>query len=121
MERESSPAYSVLRASAKRLLAFIGTVEDQSGSPVVTIWHDEFEAIIGSRRVYLPGLHELHALGFIEARRLPKRHLVARSESWRRIKTKAEARGVSAAARARGGAPLQQLGKPAVLLEQPTP
>jgi hypothetical protein len=54
----------------------------------VTIWHDRLEAVIGSRRVYLPGLHELHALGFIEARRLP---IVARSEGWRRIKSKAEA------------------------------
>ena len=83
MQRESSPAYLVLRASARRLLAFIGTVEGQSGGPVVTIWNDQFEAVVGSRRVYLPGLHELSALGLIEARRLPKRHLIGRSDSWR--------------------------------------
>jgi hypothetical protein len=119
MQREKSPAYCVLRASAKRLLAFVGTVEDQSGGPVVTLWNDQLEAVIGSRRVFVPGLHELHALGLVVVKRLPKRHLVARSEDWRRIKTKAEARAISIAARARGGAPLQQPGKPAVP-EQPT-
>ena len=106
-DREHSPAYSVLRASARRLLAFIGTVEGQSGGPVVTIWNDQFEAVVGSRRVYLPGLHELSALGLIDLVRLHKRHLVGRSERWREVKTRAQARAISAAAREQGGATVQ--------------
>ena len=48
---------SALRSSAK-------------AAPPVTIWNDQLEAVVGSRRVYLPGLHELHALGLIELVRL---------------------------------------------------
>ena len=51
---QQSPAYLVLRASAKRVLAFMGTEIERNG-PIVTIYNDQLEALIGSRRLYLPG------------------------------------------------------------------
>ena len=107
MDRESSPAFAVLRASSKRLLLFIeGEIARQGGGPV-TLRMDELQ-VVGSRNVVLPGLSELHGLGLIDWRRsryskrhliAPKRHLIALSDRWRAIETPKHARIVSAVAR----------------------
>ena len=101
----TSPAYLVLRPSARRLLAFIGTEIERQGGGTVTIYNDQLE-VVGSRRVYLPGLHELSALGLIELVRLPKRHLIGQSDRWREITTRQQARAISAAAREQRKPPL---------------
>ena len=100
MDRESSPAFAVLRASSKRLLLFIeGEIARQGGGPV-TLRMDELQ-VVGSRNVVLPGLSELHGLGLIDWRRsrYSKRHLIALSDRWRAIETPKHARIVSAVAR----------------------
>ena len=44
-----------------------------------------FDALTKASNV--PGLDELHALGLIEVKRTPKRHVCAISERWRDIRT----------------------------------
>ena len=55
---------------------------EREGGGAVTIHNDQFAAV-GSRRVYLPGLIELHELGLVEVKRLQKRHLLALSDRCR--------------------------------------
>lgn len=82
----------MLRASSRRLLLFIeGEIARQGGNPV-TIYADQF-AVVGSIRVVLPGLSELHALGLLDVERLQKRYVCARSERWRDITTPNQAIG----------------------------
>jgi hypothetical protein len=65
MDRSNSPAFLALRPSVRRLLAFVELqVEHHCGE--VTLYDDQFHAVIGSTRIYISGLRELHALGFIE-------------------------------------------------------
>jgi hypothetical protein len=69
-DRTQSTAYGALRASSRRLLLFIEHEIARSGGGSVTLYADQF-AVVGSIKVVLPGLSELHALGLIEvARRL---------------------------------------------------
>ena len=69
-ERTKSHAHAVLRRSSKRLLLFIEGEIARSVGGSVTLYNDQF-AVVGSIKVVLPGLSELHALGLIEvARRL---------------------------------------------------
>ena len=50
MDRESSPAFAVLRASSKRLLLFIeGEIARQGGGPV-TLRMDEFQVVAHAMR-----------------------------------------------------------------------
>jgi hypothetical protein len=79
-----SAAYGALRNSIRRLLKFIAVEVESQGGGVITIYNDQLE-IVGSRRVYLPGLNELAFLGFIEIARLPKRNLISLSDRWRAV------------------------------------
>src|SRR4029434_4234749 len=59
MQREESPAFSILRASTKRLLRYALSEIARNGGGRVVIHNDQLE-MIGSRRIYLTGLFELH-------------------------------------------------------------
>ena len=78
----------------------------QGGGGRVEIFNDLLE-MIGSRRVYLPGLAELWDLGLLEVERFPKRHMVSLSDRWRAIETPSQATTVSARARVRPMPPTQ--------------
>jgi hypothetical protein len=82
-ERTQSPADQVLRASSKRLLMFIEQEIAHSCGGSVTLYNDQF-AVVGSVKVVLPGLSELHALGLIDVTRFPKRHVCANRDVDRR-------------------------------------
>ena len=62
----------------------------------VALYANQFDV---SRRVYLPSLSELHALGLIEWIRFPKRRQIRLSFRWRMIETAKEAMIISAVAR----------------------
>jgi hypothetical protein len=98
-ERTQSPAYGALRASSRRLLLFIEGEIARAGGGSVTIYADQF-AVVGSIRVVLPGLSELHALGLIDVERSQKRH-VAVSERWRDVATKFRSVAMTRCIRAR--------------------
>ena len=111
MTRENSPAYEALRASSRRLLLFIEQEIARGGGGAVTIYADQF-AVVGSIRVIVPGLAELHALGLIDVERFPKRHVCAMSERWRDIVARHEAFDISDAVRTK---------RPLPVLTQPQP
>ena len=71
----------------------------------VTPYNDQF-AVVGSVKVVLPGLSELHALGLIDVTRFPKRHVCAMSERWRDIRTMRDAKIVSVVGRVQRMPPL---------------
>ena len=75
---KACPAYEVLRSSAKRLLMFLEAEMARNGGQQVKVWNDTL-VMIGSRRVTLPGLAELQALGWIELSRHPKYILVRKA------------------------------------------
>ena len=111
-ELMQSPAYSVLRASSRRLLRFIEyEIARNVGRPVM-LYNDQF-AVVGSVRVIPPGLSELHALGLIEVTRYPKRHMCALSERWRDIASKQDANIISARARTQRMPPMMVPSQPA--------
>lgn len=93
-ERMQSPAYEALRASSRRLLLFIEGEIARQGGGRVTIYADQF-AVVGSIRVVLPGLSELHALGLIDVQRFQKRHVCALSERWRDVVSRHDAVDIS--------------------------
>jgi hypothetical protein len=97
-ERTQSPAYEALRASSRRLLLFIEGEIARAGGGTVTIYADQF-AVVGSIRVVLPGLSELHALGLIDVERFQKRHVCAMSERWRGVASRRDAVAISETAR----------------------
>jgi hypothetical protein len=81
------------------LLLFIeGEIARQGGGGSTTLHADQL-AVVGSVRVVLPGLSELHGLGLIDWRRYPKRHVIALSDRWHDIETPRQAMTVSATAR----------------------
>jgi hypothetical protein len=84
-DRTQSHAYGALRAS-RRLLMFIEQEIERSGSDTVLLYFDQL-AVVGSRRVVLPGLSELHGLGLIDWQRYPKKHRISLSGPWRDIRT----------------------------------
>ena len=71
----------------------------RSGCGRAMLYNDQFAAV-GSIKVVLPGLSELHALGLIEVTRFPKQHICSMSERWRNIHTMRDAKIVSVVARA---------------------
>ena len=73
MQREESPAYKILRPSARRLLKYVLSEIARNGGGRVVIHNDHLE-MIGSRRIYLTGLYELHTVGLLEVERFPKCH-----------------------------------------------
>ena len=73
-ERDLSPAYAALRASARRVLRLIESEIARQGGDVATIYTDQLE-VCGSRRVHVPAMSELHALGLAEIVRFPKRYV----------------------------------------------
>lgn len=119
--RLRSSAYLVLRPSARRLLAFIGTEIERRGGGTITVYNDQFAVVGSSRRVYLPGLHELSELGLIELVRLPKRSLIGWSDRWRAIKSRRQARAISAAAREQGKPQMQTTPRQSQSSEQVAP
>jgi hypothetical protein len=96
--KTQSHAFAVLRASSKRLLTFIETEIARNGGGPVTLYADQF-AVVGSVKVVVPGLSELHGLGLIDWQRHPKRHVISLSARWRMIETAKQAMIVSATAR----------------------
>jgi hypothetical protein len=104
-DREHSPAYEVLRASSRRLLLFIEGEIARGGGGAVSIFSDQF-AVVGSIRVVVPGLAELHALGLLDVKRHAKRHVCALSERWRNIGDAMHAMRISSDARARRSLPI---------------
>ena len=100
MEKTQSAAYLALRPSSRRLLRFIEMEIQRQGGGRVLIFNDQFE-MIGSRKVYVPGLSELHSLGLLSVARHPKQHTCALSDRWRDIETANQATTVSARARVR--------------------
>jgi hypothetical protein len=80
-ERNRSPAYTVLRASARRVDRLIQSEIARQGG-CATIFNDQFE-ICGSRRVWRPAAAEIGALGLAEITRHPKRYICRPSDRWR--------------------------------------
>jgi hypothetical protein len=111
MQREESPAFSILRASTKRLLRYALSEIARNGGGRVVIHNDQWE-MVGSRRVYLTGLFELHALGLLEVQRYPKCHACQVSERWREIGSPLEASMASAVARGSNRIVGLAMGKP---------
>src|SRR5262245_291916 len=105
MGQSESPAYWVLRPSTRRLLRFIETEVARAGTDRVMLANATLE-MIGSRRVYLPGLHELAVLGWIDVERYPKHHAISLSTRWQQITSEPQASATSAAARRLGKSPL---------------
>jgi hypothetical protein len=101
-----STAYEVLRPSSKRLLAFVEREIERQGGGNVRLYNDELE-MIGSRRIVLPSLSELNALGFLRVTRYQKQHVIGLSDGWRAV-SKRDARVLSASARIR---PMPVLGQ----------
>ena len=66
-DRTQSPAYEALRASSRRLLLFIEGEIARQGGGAVTLFADQL-AVVGSIKVIVPGLAELHALGLLGRR-----------------------------------------------------
>ena len=54
-----------------------------SGRPTI-IYNDQLE-MIGSRRIYLPGMSELHTLGLLDVERFSKCHACRLSDRWRNV------------------------------------
>ena len=93
----NSPAFSVLRPSTRRLLAYIAALVERNNNNPTTIWHDELETV-GSRSVIGPGLRELTALGFITRTLDIKRSTFALADQWQSL-SKRDALLTSATAR----------------------
>ena len=98
MQREESPAYEILRASTRRLLKYVISEIARNGGGRVVIHNDQLE-MIGSRRIYLTGLYELHTVGLLDVQRFPKCHACQASDRWRDIGSTLEASMASAVAR----------------------
>jgi hypothetical protein len=98
MQKEQSPAYEILRASTKRLLKFVTSEIARNGGGRVVIHNDQLE-MIGSRRIYLTGLFELHTLGLLEVERYSKCHACRLSDRWRDIGSVLDAKTASAVVR----------------------
>jgi hypothetical protein len=96
-ERARSPAYLVLRASARRVLRLIESELMRQGG-CATIYTDQLE-LCGSRRVYRPALAEIHALGLAEIARHPKRYVCRLSNRWLGIQNMRDALIASTMAR----------------------
>ena len=65
MQREKSPAYKILRASTRRLLRYVLSEIARNGGGR-TIIHNDMLEMVGSRRIYLTGLYELHTVGLLD-------------------------------------------------------
>jgi hypothetical protein len=98
MQKEESPAYEILRPSARRLLKYVLSEIARNGGGRTTIPNDMLE-FVGSRRVFLTGIFELHVLGLLDVERIPKAHICAPSDRWRDIGSELEALAASAVAR----------------------
>ena len=75
------------------------------------IHNDQLE-MIGSRRIYLTGLLELHTLGLLEVERYPKCHAARLSDRWRNIGSVLDAKMASAVARGPNRVVGMAVGKP---------
>ena len=96
-EITESPAYSVLRASSRRVLDRILT-EIERGGGVASISNEAFDAYRCSS--VAPALRELTGLGFVEITAGRNRcNSFAGSDRWRAITSKREASIISAVAR----------------------
>ena len=96
-ERNLSAAYTVLRASARRVDRLVESEIVRQGDGTAIIYIDQLE-LCGSRRVYVPALSELHALGLLDVTRHPKRFVCRLSDRWREM-TAQDARIASVMAR----------------------
>ena len=96
LERNRSPAYVVLRASARRVDRLIQSEIARQGG-CATIFNDQLE-ICGSRRVWRPAAAEIGALGLAEITRHPKLYVCRSSDRWRDV-TEQQARIISVLAR----------------------
>lgn len=99
MQREQSPAYEILRASTRRLLKYVLSEIARNDGGRTIIHNDQLE-MIGSRRIYLTGLFELHTVGLLDVERFPKCHACRPSNRWREVASVCEAQTASAAVRA---------------------
>jgi hypothetical protein len=96
-------AVAALRASSRRVLHLIESEIGRQGG-AATIYNDQLE-MSGSRRVYLPALRELHALGLVDVVRLQRRHVCMPSNRWRGIGSLREATIIAGLAREARSAP----------------
>lgn len=64
-----------------------------------TIIHNDMLEMVGSRRIYLTGLYELHTVGLLDVERFPKCHVCAPSDRWRDIGSTLEASMAAAVVR----------------------
>ena len=94
MDRENSPAMTVLRPSSVRLLALIEQEIQRQGGGGATLYNDQLHGR------YTSAMSELHALGLIEVVRSTKRYHCRLSSHWRNIHSTHDARMISAVARA---------------------
>ena len=100
MDRTQSPAYGVLRASARRVLQLVESEIAQAGRRQRRDLRNDMLEHCGSRRVYLRAMCEFGRLGLHHGRdRYPKKHICALDEALRQIRSMREA--VLIAARAR--------------------
>jgi hypothetical protein len=112
MDRTSSPAYEVLRASSRRVLRLVESEIMRQGGGSAAVWNDMLECC-ASRRAYLPALCELAGLGFITVERHPKKHICRLANGWRDIASMHEAVRVSARARTLRHPPMTMPPQPA--------
>jgi hypothetical protein len=65
-------------------LAFIELQVQQNGGEVA-LYDDQIQAVVGSKRIFISGLRELHMLRFINYSRVEKRNVIAMADGWRTV------------------------------------
>jgi hypothetical protein len=97
-ESDLSPAYTVLRASARRVDRLIQSELARQQDGYAVIYADQLE-LCGSRRVYVSAMSEIGALGLAEVTRHPKRYVCRLSNRWSEMRTMQDALIASTMAR----------------------
>jgi hypothetical protein len=102
MDRESSPAYEVLRASARRVLRLVESEIERQGGGSAAV-HNDYLEICGSRRIWRKAPAELDGLGLLDVMRFPKRYEYSRSDRWLQVRAPQDAQMLASAACAQDG------------------
>ena len=96
-ERTRSPAYLMLRASARRVLRLVESEIARQGG-CATIFNDQFEFVAVAASIGRRWL-KIHALGLAEITRHPKRYVCRPSNRWCEVPTMRDAQIASTLAR----------------------